>query len=174
MLDLSAAFDTINHEILLRRLRLRFGLGNPVLDWLGVILAWQNSESVDRIDCVKGASIALWCTLGIGPRPVLFALYMVPLEDIIIHHGLDTVIFADDTQLYIACNAKTDYSVVCRIEAYVDEIREWMRENLLALNDSKTEIVWFSSRFKKAEALPTLTEVRIGDVKIATYCAACS
>ena len=42
-----------------------------------------------------------------------------------------------------------------------------MREILPALNDAKTEIVWFSSRFEKAEALPTSTEVRIGDVQIA-------
>ena len=68
---------------------------------------------------------------------------MSPLEDITSHYGLNCVIFADDSQLYISCRARADYSVVSSIEACVTEIRQWMRANMPALNDGKTEVLWF-------------------------------
>lgn len=98
--------------------------------------------------------------------PVLFSLYMAPLESIIIRHGLDSVIYADDSQLYIACDSRTDYTVVMRIEACVDEIRGWMRDNMLALNDGKTEVIWFSSRFKDVSLRSKARDVRIGGERV--------
>ena len=89
---------------------------------------------------------------------------MDPLEDIITRHGLSSVIYADDCQLYISCDSRVDSSCVARIESCADEIRCWMRANTLALNDSKTEILWFSSRFKDSSLWDIKTEV--GDVCI--------
>ena len=71
--------------------------------------------------------------------PLLFAQYMTPLEDIITRHGLNSVLFGDDTQLYVVCDSPTDYSVKTSIEACVDEIRCWMRDNMLALKDGKSK-----------------------------------
>jgi hypothetical protein len=167
LLDLSAAFDTIDHEILLRRLHLRFGFEGPVLEWLKSYLHGRTQKVSIGTMVSKEHSLRYGVPQGSVLGPILFSLYMVPLEDIITRHDLNTVIFADDTQLYVACDAKTDYSVVRRIEDCVDEIRGWMRDNFLALNDAKTEIMWFSSCFKKVEDLPILKEVRIGDVQIA-------
>ena len=89
---------------------------------------------------------------------------MILLEDILNRHGLHAVIYAGDTQLYIACDSRADPSIVARNEACIDEIRRWMRANLLALNDGKTEIVWFSSKQKKLIDQPVENNVRIGDV----------
>ena len=74
------------------------------------------------------------------------------------------MIFADDTQMYIVCNSRTDLSAPAKIEACVDEIRHWMRANMLALNDGKTELVWFSSKFKKEGV--SAGSVRVGDTTI--------
>ncbi|KAK6186723.1 hypothetical protein SNE40_006003 [Patella caerulea] len=91
---------------------------------------------------------------------------MAPLEDIIEKHGLNSVIYADDTQLYIACDSPKDCSVINCIEQCVDEIRSWMGSNMLSLNDNKTEIVCFSSRFKDVGIPPSTCAVRIGDVLV--------
>jgi len=80
---------------------------------------------------------------------MLFALYAAPLEDVIDKYGCKTVIFADDTQLYISCETPDSVS---KIENCIKEIRTWMSANFLALNDSKTEIVCFTSKFKKSPA----------------------
>ena len=97
--------------------------------------------------------------------PVLFSLYVAPLEDIIAKHGCQTVIFADDTQLYVTCNSSNS---VTSIESCVDEIRGWMRENFLALNDSKTEVIHFKSKFCKSRSHLQSTNVRVGDVSISS------
>ena len=145
MLDLSAAFDTIDHDILLSRLRSRFGFGSTALGWLSSYLS-------GRTQCVTVGSVLsdehrLKCGVPQGSvlGPVLFSLYMVPMEDIIIKHGFQYMMYADDTQLYVTCESNHIPSQA--IEACVDEIRHWMRDNLLALNDDKTEIVHFSSKF---------------------------
>ena len=64
--------------------------------------------------------------------PILFSLYVAPLEDVIAQHGCKTVIFADDTQLYISCESSDSVSI---IEKCVDEIGKWMAVNFLSLDD---------------------------------------
>ena len=91
---------------------------------------------------------------------------MTPLEDVITRHALNSVIFADDTQLYVVCDYRTDYSVKTSIEAYVDEIGCWMRDNMLAFKDGKPEVVWFSSKQKKVGDRAVATSVRVGDVAV--------
>ena len=69
--------------------------------------------------------------------PLLFSLYMSPLENIIERHGLSTVIYADDTQLYTACDSRADDSVTSRIERCVDEIRIWLGGQLVGSEQCK-------------------------------------
>ena len=71
------------------------------------------------------------------------------------------MLFADDTQLYITCRHYSE--VQSQIEDCVSEIRSWMRSNLLVLNDSKTEVIHFVSKFKKSDRIPS---VEIGDSSI--------
>ena len=94
----------------------------------------------------------------------MFTLYTALLEDIILHHKLNCVFYADDTQLYITCNSYA--SVLSSVESCVSDICSWMRGNLLILNESKIEVVHFSSRYKKSQRL---SHVRIGDALINPY-----
>lgn len=163
LLDLSAAFDTIDHTILLKRLETRFGFGGIALKWIESFLCGR-TQSV----CIGGSMVSDAKTLEFGvPQgsilgPMLFSLYVTPLEDIIVNHGCRTVVYADDTQIYISCNSSTSVSV---IESCVDQIRLWMSKNFLALNEAKTEIIRFSSRFKNSSQV-SFDNVRIGDVNI--------
>ena len=96
--------------------------------------------------------------------PVLFSLYTTPLEDIILRHGLKYMLYADDTQLYITC--KKGMTPIEDIESCISDIRQWMRNNMLALNDSKTEVIHFSSKFS-ARSSASPCSVRIGGVDVA-------
>ena len=73
------------------------------------------------------------------------------------------MMYADDTQSYITCEG--DQVPIHIIESCIENIRGWMRENMLVLNDGKTEIVHFSSKFKGVGPV-TRCNVRIGDVSI--------
>jgi hypothetical protein len=166
LLDLSAAFDTIDHHILLDRLRSRFGICGRAHDWIESFLCGRTQKVSVRSVVSEDHALEFGVPQGSVLGPVLFSLYMTPVEDIITRHGLNAVIYADDTQIYVACDSRTDIATIGRVEACVDEIRHWTRANLLALNDGKTEIIRFSSRSKGAGFQVISGDVKVGDVVI--------
>ena len=87
-LDLSAAFDTVEHDTLLRRLQNSFGIQGKVLSSLRALSRIFNLEcGVPQGSC-----------LG----PLLFTLYTSRQFDIILTHLPKVHCFADDTQLYLS------------------------------------------------------------------------
>ena len=101
-LDLSAAFDTVNHTLLLARLQKSFGIR-------GTVLRWFNSYLPDRTQFVninEVNSTIRDLTVGVSQcsvlGPVLYLLYTAPLAKVIRSYGLDYHPYADDTQLYFA------------------------------------------------------------------------
>ena len=77
-------------------------------------------------------------------------MYTKPISDIIAGHGLAHHCYADDTQLYIAIEHSANlHSELLRMEWCVADIRNWMRHNMLKLNDNKTELIVFASRYNQ-------------------------
>ena len=144
LLDLSAAFDTIDHEILLNRLKTDFGFSRKVLRWF-------KSYLTGRSFSVKvGHALSSFLELLFGvPQgsllgPILFILYVKHLEQIARRHGLTIKLYADDSQLYISFHPKSPseyHDVVAKINTCLEEIRSWMVLNFMKLNDSKTELL---------------------------------
>ena len=67
--------------------------------------------------------------------------YTSPLVGLVTRHQCGLHIYADDTQLYMSFSQKDNVKVLKNIEQYVEEVRQWMRQNCLKLNDSKTEFL---------------------------------
>ena len=99
LLDLSAAFDTINHNTLLRRLS-GYGLSGDVLAWLTSYLC--NRTCVVRIK--SGVSEIDTMTTGVPQGtllvPLLFNAYIAPLTKCLQKHNSNRRLHGDDTQLY--------------------------------------------------------------------------
>uniref|UniRef100_A0A3B1KGG3 Reverse transcriptase domain-containing protein n=1 Tax=Astyanax mexicanus TaxID=7994 RepID=A0A3B1KGG3_ASTMX len=147
LLDLSAAFDTIDHGILLDRLK-HIGLTDAAFAWFQSYLTGR-TEYIS-IGSAKSQSYAL--TYGVPQGsvlgPILFTLYMLPLGQIINQHGIPFHCYADDIQLYIridttsSCTAASFPSSSTSILAdCLDEIKAWMESNFLQLNGAKTEVM---------------------------------
>ena len=145
LLDLSAAFDTIDHGLLLNQLERRFRI-------CGSALAWFKSYLSDRVQSVqiencRSDPIALNYGVPQGSvlGPILFSLYTSPIGDIVRQHKLDYHLYAHDTQLYVSFQIKNINDKLSRITACSSDINKWMLQNLLKLNDDKTEVLLIGS-----------------------------
>ncbi len=157
LLDLSAAFDTIDHEILLQRLQSRYGLSATALAWFASYL----SNRVLKVSIKK--TLSSECPLRFGvPQgsvvgPILFTMYSAPLQEIITAHGLNCLTYADDTQLYVIFHPDERQSALSKLLLCVGDIKSWLTSNKLKFNDSKTEVLSFSSRFLSSDAIDSIT-----------------
>ena len=105
LLDLSAAFDTVDYEILLQRLQTTYGISDVAHRWFRSYLLGR-SQYV-RIGTSCSSVIDLICGVPQGSvlGPVLFILYTAGLISLIENHGLTPHLYANDTQVYGSCPA---------------------------------------------------------------------
>jgi len=100
MHDLSAAFDTVDHDILIGHLQQSFGVKGLALSWIESFLS-NRTQSVS-IDGVQSTRSLLTCCVLQGSvlGPVLFLVYDADVIAIARRHGLEVHSYADDTRLY--------------------------------------------------------------------------
>jgi len=105
LFNLSAAFDTIDHSILLHRLSSWFGFDGKVISWLTSYLS--SSSFVVSINSISSAHSPLRQGVSQGSvlGPLLFILYSTPLSSLISDSSVGHHLFADDTQLFISFRA---------------------------------------------------------------------
>ncbi|KAK6169797.1 hypothetical protein SNE40_020781 [Patella caerulea] len=152
-------FDTLDHEILFSRLQNRFGISGRVLGWFSSYLRDRSQSVVIRNGHTSSRQyIKRGVPQGTALGPALFTLYTSPIEDIIARHGLESMIYADDIQVYIAC--KRPDSVTASVEECLDEIRSWMYYFSMML---KPEVMHCKSRFDDSQ---TIKSIRVGDEAI--------
>lgn len=159
LLDLSAAFDTVDYDILVGRLASRLGIRGVVLQWLNSYL--RNRTQV--VTVMEAMSVLAELLFGVPQGsvlgPLLFVMYVLPLSDIVRKHGVSLHSYADDTQLYVEFDHKDPSSIneaIKALESCIDDIRMWMLRNKLKMNDGKTEMMIFTSPRVK---LPDLSVV---------------
>ena len=128
LVDLSSAFDTINHNILIRRLRLRYGVVGKTLDWMISYL----KERTQRVVIGDQSSSTTTLTRGVPQGsvlgPLLFSLYVQLIGDIIRAHGLFFHQYADDLQVYahFDLNHSALLAAVEQMEDFLDEVKVCM------------------------------------------------
>ena len=158
LLDLSAAFDTIDHTILLHRLKSWFGFTDTVLSWIQSYLS-SRSFTVD-INGIKSPPSKLLYGVPQGSvlGPLLFILYTTPLSSIISQSSVNHKLYADDTQLFLSFSADTFSENILLLQNTISNISSWMASNFLSLNPAKTEflLIGLPAQLSKIHN-PTLT-----------------
>ena len=143
------AFDTIDHHRLLHTLESSFGIQGKALDWFHSYLTGRTQTVHIKKSTSEPHELQYGVPQGSVLGPILFTIYTTPLGELIRRHGLTFHLYADDTQLYLTFKPSEPSSInniISQLENCIEDIRAWMKLNLLKLDDDKTEMLVITSR----------------------------
>ena len=142
------AFDTVDHDIFLHRLQNVYGICEIALKWFKSYI----SNREHRVSITSSLSNPYFLTCGVPQGSVLgarmYIMYTKPLTSIMAHYDVSYHCYPDDTLVYLQCN-NTEASIheaTLRLERCIVDICEWMKNNALKSNTSKTDFRVFGSK----------------------------
>ncbi len=161
LFDLSAAFDTIDHEILLKRLSTRCGIEGTALNWFRSYLSNRTQTVIIGSNESTLEPLKYGVPQGSVLGPILLSIYNFPIGEIIKKHNISYHFYADDGQMYLAFSPKNKLSQTearTKMVECAEEVNSFLTANKMKQNDGKTEFLLLSTAgHKNIFKLMTLT-----------------
>ena len=163
-LDISAAFDCVVHDVLLRRLEFCYGVSGPALGWMRSYLE-ERSQFV-KLQSSRSDTQHLDTGVPQGSclGPFLFCIYVSTLANVIPNNVLFHQ-YADDTQLYCGISTANFSEEAAIIERCSEAVERWFLRNGMLLNGNKSDAVVLSTR-QQSHKLPKDPVIRIAGCNI--------
>jgi hypothetical protein len=162
-LDISAAFDTVDFDTLCTRADGDFGIRGVALRWLRSFLTDRSYYIGVGTVCSPLHGSVSGVPQGSVLGPLMFAIYISPVGNVVEGHSLRYHQYADDTQLYMALRrGTTDFG---DLSECVDDVTRWFLENGMLLNPTKTEAVLFGTRPQRAK-VDTSAGIRVAGTTV--------
>ncbi len=139
LLDLFAAFDMVNHQILLSTLLVK-GISGTALQWFESYISDISLNVSWRGEVSKSQHLTTGVPQGSVLGSLRFCVYIASLGSVIQKHGFSHHYYTDDTQLYLSFHPD-DPAITGRISACLTGISCWMKDHHFQLNLSKTELL---------------------------------
>ena len=158
LLDPSAAFDTIDHTILLDRLNVYYGISELALGWFKTYLSGRTHSVKVGSTLSHPAALQYGVPQGSILCPIVFSLYTDPISSIIhSNSSINHHFYADDTQLYITLSPTNFSCSIQKLKNCLNDIQNFMFANKLKLNPEKTEFILIGSKSNRKQLLPHFT-----------------
>ncbi|XP_055604927.1 uncharacterized protein LOC129753156 [Uranotaenia lowii] len=138
--DISAAFDSVNHDILLKKLH-RLGFSERMCAWIRSYLTDRRLAvkigSAESSDFIPKSGVPQGSNLG----PLLFTLFCNDIN--LLLTGCGVLLYADDLKIFLVINSQSD---CLELQRFLDTVVNWCANNLLVLSVAKCCIITFGRR----------------------------
>ena len=140
-IDLSKAFDTVNHDILLAKVEF-YGVCGVAFEWFESYLSCR-SQFV-QYNWYSSSSKYIKCEVPQGSilGPLLFLLYINDLCDV--SKALDFILFADDTNIFYSHKDQNCLTEIVNTE--LKKLPSWFQANKLSINIKKSNFILFKTK----------------------------
>ena len=135
---LSILFD---HNTLLHRLQSVCSISGTVLSWFESYPTGRTQTVTVNDQSSRPADVFFGVPQGSLLGPILFILYSALLSSLFETHSVSNQSSADDTQLLHSCPPDQVHATVLTMQTCISDVKTWMTQNKLKLNDDKTEAV---------------------------------
>ena len=140
-LDIQKAFDSINHNILLKKMNDYFGISCPELKWFESYLT--NREQVYSVNGQTSSSGKIICGVPQGSilGALVFLLYINDIPDCL--KSTTPCLYADDTEIFSSSNDFTE--IIGNLNSDLNNIRNWLVKNKLQHHPTKSKLMFIGS-----------------------------
>jgi hypothetical protein len=160
LLDLSAAFDCVDHGLMTIMLQ-KCGIEGNALDWLKSYLTGRSQSVLVRQARSDSLPVEHGVPQGSVLGPILFNIYLSGLGQVISGHGVEHIIYADDIQLFVSSSPPDVPSAILKLETCIRDVKQHLASLWLTLNENKTEFIFLGpSRLTKKI---TSNGLKVGD-----------
>ena len=163
LIDLSSAFDTVDHDILLNIMTCSFGVSGPAQNWFSSYLQSRSQRIVINGTASEQFKLNQRVPQGSCLGPVVFTYYSSPVFSVIDQHWKLGHAYADDHQVFCGFHPDSLYSNCESMERFIRDTNSWMQGMKQKINNSKTEYILFGTRQQLAKC--TNTAINIGAMR---------
>src|SRR6218665_1344173 len=147
LFDVSAAFDSVDHDILLRRLSITLGINELPLAWISSYLSERNSSVLFHSSRSRWHPTPFGLPQGSVLGPLLYILFTADIGPLLSSCSLASHSYANDVQAYMYRHflASQAHSAIRIVSHVTDTLNAWMSSNRLLLNHQKSQYIWFGT-----------------------------
>ena len=168
LLDMSAAFDTVDHSVLLATMKRRIAVTDDALAWISDFIR-DRSQTVHVVGSVSEPTLVS-CGVSqgsvLGPR--IFCYYTEGVVDIFDRHSPSYHFYADDMAAQFLGKLSDAPRIASAVAELITDVKEWCASMRLQLNTTKTEVMWFGTPYSLRKLPDEMRTIDVGVEKLTT------